>query len=176
MQDAIEKIALTSENTGFYFARGASAYALNMGRFNTHNEGKYLPRKLTDIKPVSIINLPLLVETPSGPWVALLEADLIDYAGMYVSGVAGIANALVGKLSYPPQNRALQDTLTTAEYNKLEQPVLETTPKATPRRILMVAPTPGRSIETNYLLLNLNPPCALANTSWITPGKAAWDW
>ena len=40
----------------------------------------------------------------------------------------------------------------------------------------MVAPTPGRLIETNYLLLNLNPPCALADTSWIKPGKAAWDW
>ena len=40
----------------------------------------------------------------------------------------------------------------------------------------MVAPTPGRLIETNYLLLNLNPPCAIADTSWIKPGKAAWDW
>ena len=83
-QVAIEKFALASENTGFYFARDDSAYALNMGRFNTHNEGEYLPLKLTDIKPVSIINLPLLVQVPGGPWVAVLEADLTDYAGMYV--------------------------------------------------------------------------------------------
>ena len=175
-QEAIEKFALASENTGFYFAHDATAYALNMGRFNTHNEGEYLPIKLTDIKPVSIINLPLLVQVLGGPWVALLEADLNDYAGMYVGGVAGIPNALISKLSYPPRKRDLADTLSTGEYNKLEQPVLGTTPKATPWRVLMVAPTPGRLIETNYLILNLNPPCALADTSWITPGKAAWDW
>ena len=93
-QPAIDKFALASENTGFHFAHDATAYALNMGRFNTHNEGEYLPIKLTDIKPVSIINLPLLVQVPGGPWVALLEAGLTDYAGMYVGGVAGIPNAL----------------------------------------------------------------------------------
>jgi alpha-glucosidase len=175
-QAAMEKFALTSEDTGFYFAGDVSAYALNLGRFNTHNEGEYVRTRLTDIKPVSIINLPLLVEVPGGPWVALLEADLADYAGMYVGGVAGISNALISKLSLPPRKRDLADTLTTAEYHKLEQPVLGATPKATPWRVLMVAPTPGRLIETNYLLLNLNPPCALEDTSWIKPGKAAWDW
>ena len=71
-QEAIEKFALASEDTGFYFAHDATAFALNLGRFNTHNEGEYLPIKLTDIKPVSIINLPLLVQVPGGPWVALL--------------------------------------------------------------------------------------------------------
>ena len=175
-QEAIGKFALASENTGFYFAHDATAYALNMGRFNTHNEGEYLPIKLTDIKPVSIINLPLLVQVSGGPWVALLEADLTDYAGMYVGGVAGIPNALASKLSDAPRKRDLQDTLTTAEYTKWQQPVLGATPKATPWRVLMIAPTPGRLIETNYLILNLNPPCAVADTSWIKPGKAAWDW
>ncbi len=40
----------------------------------------------------------------------------------------------------------------------------------------MVAPTPGRLIETSDIVLNLNPPCAIADTSWIKPGIAAWDW
>jgi DUF1680 family protein len=31
-------------------------------------------------------------------------------------------------------------------------------------------------VEHNYLPLNLSPPCAIADTSWIQPGKAAWDW
>jgi hypothetical protein len=29
----------------------------------------------------------------------------------------------------------------------------------------MVAPTPGRLIETNYLILNLSPPCARRDAS-----------
>lgn len=182
-QEALGEFTLATENTGFYFAGGTAAaternagsggapsptgpyvFALNMGRFNTHNEGEYLRTALRDIKPVSIVNLPLLIEMPGGgPWVALLEADLTDYAGMYVGGVPGIPNALTAKLSTPPDRKA-------------EQAVIGTTPKATPWRILMVAPTPGRLIETNYLVLNLSAPCAIADTSWIKPGKAAWDW
>lgn len=162
-QEAIGDFTLAAENTGFYFAADASAYALNMGRFNTHNEGEYARTALRAIKPASIINLPLLVEMPDGIWAALLEADLTDYSGMYVGGVAGIPNALTAKLSTPPSRKA-------------DEAVVGTTPKATPWRILMVAPTPGRLIETSYLVLNLSAPCAIADTSWIKPGKAAWDW
>ena len=175
-QDQIRTLALSSETTGFYFAREATAWALNMGRFNTHNEGEYLRTRLTDIKPAFIINLPLLVEVPGGPWVALLEADLTDYAGMYLSGVAGTPNALISRLSMPPRKEDIARNLTTADRNALEQPVVGSTPKSTPWRVLMIAPTPGRLIETNYLILNLNQPCAVPDTSWIKPGKAAWDW
>ena len=42
------KFKLASEDTGFYFARDVSAFALNMGRFNTHNEGEYLRTPLSD--------------------------------------------------------------------------------------------------------------------------------
>ncbi len=175
-QKALDKFALSSEITGFFFAHGGYAYALNMGRFNTHNEGEYLPVRLDEIKPAAVINLPLLVEIPGGPWVALLEADLTDYAGMYVGGVTGIPNALSVKLSIPPRKESLARSITTAQNQALEQPVNGTTPKATPWRVLMVAPTPGRLIENNDLILNLNPPCAIADPSWIKPGKAAWDW
>ncbi len=88
-QEAIDRFALSAENTGFHFVPGATAWALNMGRFNTHNEGEYLPVRLDAIKPSDLINLPLVVQVPDGPWIALLEADLNDYANMYVGGVPG---------------------------------------------------------------------------------------
>jgi len=175
-QRGLDKFALSAENTGFYFAHGGYAYALNMGRFNTHNEGEYLPVRLDEIKPSAVINLPFLVEIPGGAWAALLEADLADYAGMYVGGVAGIPNALSVKLSIPPRKESVARSITTAQNQVLEQPVTGTTPKATPWRVLMIASTPGRLIENNDLILNLNPPCAIADPSWIKPGKAAWDW
>ncbi|MGD1103326.1 MAG: glycoside hydrolase family 97 N-terminal domain-containing protein, partial [Terriglobia bacterium] len=161
-QAALEKFTLMAENTGFYFARDASAFALNKGRFNTDNEGEYRRTNLNMIKPASIINLPLLVEVPGGPWVALLEADLTDYAGMYVGGVPGFANALVSKLSPGP--------------DRMDQVVIGSTPKATPWRVLLINDRPGGLIESNYLVLSLSAPSALADTSWIVPGKAAWDW
>jgi alpha-glucosidase len=161
-QEPIQKFVLASENTGFYFAQDADAFALDLGRFNTNNEGEYRRIRLSDLKPASVVNLPLLVEMPGGPWVALLEADLTDYAGMYVGGVPGVDHALVSKLSPPP--------------GRMDEVVVGTTPKATPWRVLLVNPRPGGLIETNYLILNLNPPCGLKDTSWIKPGKAAWDW
>ncbi len=161
-QSAMEKFTLMAENTGFYFAHDASAFALNMGRFNTDNEGEYRRTNLNMIKPASIINLPLLVEIPGGPWVGLLEADLTDYAGMYVGGVPGFSNALVSKLSPGPE--------------RMDRVVTGSTPKATPWRVLLINDRPGGLIESNYLILDLSPPSALADTSWIVPGKAAWDW
>jgi len=161
-QPALEKFTLLAENTGFYFAREVSAFALNLGRFNTSNEGEYGPTKLNLIKPSSIINLPLLVKIPGGPWVGLLEADLTDYAGMYVGGVPGFDHALISKLS-PVRDR-------------MDQVVAASTPKTSPWRVLLINDRPGGLIESNYLILNLSAPSALADTSWIKPGKAAWDW
>jgi alpha-glucosidase len=163
-QEALTEFTIASETTGFHFAADGFAYALDMGRFNTYNEGEYVRRPLADIKPASIIDLPLLVEMPaSGLWAALLEADLTDYAGLYVGGVAATPNALVAKLSVPPNRRA-------------DQAVVGRTPKAMPWRLLLVGPDPARFIESNDLVLNLSAPCAIADTSWIRPGKAAWDW
>jgi alpha-glucosidase len=162
VQEGLEKFTLMAENTGFYFARGASAYALNLGRFNTSNEGEYWRIGLNEVKPESIINLPLLVELAGGPWVGLLEADLTDYAGMYLGGVSGMDNALVSKLSIGP--------------GRMDEVVSASTPRSTPWRLLLINDRPGGLIETNYLVLNLSAPCALADISWIKPGRAAWDW
>ncbi len=39
----------------------------------------------------------------------------------------------------------------------------------------MIADEPGKLIESN-IVLNLNPPSQIADTSWIKAGKSAWDW
>jgi alpha-glucosidase len=49
------------------------------------------------------------------------------------------------------------------------------TPFSSPWRVLMIADEPGRMIESN-MVLNLNPPSKIADTSWIQAGKSAWDW
>jgi len=161
-ESALEKFTISSENTGFYFARDVSAFALNLGRYQSPYESEFRRVTLSDIKPTSIVGLPLLVEVPGGPWVALLEADLTDYAGMYVSGVPGVDNALISKLSPLPGHA--------------DHAVVGSTPRPTPWRVLMVNPRPGGLIESSDLILNLSEPNKLDDTSWIQPGKSAWDW
>src|SRR5262249_3902855 len=48
-------------------------------------------------------------------------------------------------------------------------------PLRSPWRVVMLADAPGRLVESD-ILLNLNPPCAIDDTSWIRPGKTAWNW
>jgi alpha-glucosidase len=94
--------------------------------------------------------------------LAVAEADLEDYAGMYLQGLAGVPNALVSRLS--PFGGAEEGPA-----------VRGRAPHESPWRVLMLGDAPGRLVEST-LLLNLNPPSAVGDPSWIKPGKAAWDW
>ncbi|NLS97119.1 MAG: glycoside hydrolase family 97 protein [Planctomycetaceae bacterium] len=50
-----------------------------------------------------------------------------------------------------------------------------TLPWATPWRVVLV----GRSLDTiveSTMVTDLCPPCAIEDTSWIKPGRAAWSW
>ena len=57
----------------------------------------------------------------------------------------------------------------------LKVSVIARTPVRSSWRVLMIADQPGRLVESN-MVLNLNPPCAIGDTSWIKPGKTSWDW
>ena len=45
----------------------------------------------------------------------------------------------------------------------------------TPWRVALLAATPAELVERAYLVENLNPPCALEDTSWIRPGFCVSD-
>ena len=213
-QDGFDPFVLSAENTGFYFNQNVTAYALRLDSFVSAYESHYDRVSLDQIKPESIIGLPLLVQIPDGPWVALLEADLTDYAGMYVGGVAGAPNALMSKLAPVPSfdlfsmgpyvdlarkehdfgkyarlarqkfilsppgegHTLLPPPVNIALGPGSQEIVVGKAPKATPWRVLLMSSRPGGLIENSYLVLNLSRPNGLADTSWIQPGKAAWDW
>lgn len=161
-QPALGKFALTSEDTGFYFANRGAAYALNLGSFTTPYEDEFNKVPLTGIEPGAIVGMPLLVELHGGPWVALTEADLEDYAGLYITGVRHVANGLATRLAPREDNPHVA--------------VIASAPKATPWRVMMVSHEAGGLIESHDMVLNLNPPNALGDTAWIEPGKTSWDW
>lgn len=161
-QPGLGKFTLSSEETGFYFPGNPSAFAINLGSYTTAYEGDFSPVRLDEIKPTSIVGIPLLVHVQSGPWVAILEADLDNYAGMYLGGVRGIPDALMSKLSPRPGHS--------------DEAVIGATPMSSPWHVVMVNSTPGGLIQSDALILNLNPPSVLPDTSWIKPGKAAWNW
>jgi len=99
---------------------------------------------------------PLLVETPSA-YVAIAESDLIDWAGMLLSGTG---------------ETAVKATL--AQRHDGRGTVVGHGPMQSPWRVLLVAPE-AASLLTNDLVATLATPSRIADTSWIKPGVSAWD-
>jgi alpha-glucosidase len=162
-QASLGKFRISNEETGFYFARPGSAYALEAGSFNNNYEGEFRHIGLGDIQPRSLVGLPLTLQLAGGPWVALLEADLTDYAGLYVRGAPGVANGLRCELAPLPDH--------------LDEAVIGVTPKSTPWRVLLISSRAGGLIEaSDPMILNLSTPVQIPSTPWIHPGKTSWDW
>jgi len=159
-QPKVKEFRLTSERSQFHFAADHTVWAADYGTYVSHQEAHFLKRNLSQILPSSIIGLPLLVQVEESKWVALTEASITDWAGMYLAGVGAKPYALVSTLSPRPDEPGVL--------------VRATTPHYSPWRVIMVGRKPGDLIESN-IILNLNEPCALKDTSWVTPGKSAWD-
>lgn len=52
---------------------------------------------------------------------------------------------------------------------------VSTLPWATPWRVIIVGEQLANIVETN-MVQNLNEPCAIADVSWIKPGRSSWSW
>jgi alpha-glucosidase len=97
----------------------------------------------------------------AGPaWVAITEANLTDWAGMYFTGVAGAPHAVMTLLSPRPDEPGVA--------------VVSRAPRFSPWRTLLIGEKPGDLIESN-LVASLNEPSEIKDTSWIRPGISAWD-
>jgi alpha-glucosidase len=159
-QPAIHRARIEHELTQFRYNKDATIYPLILDGFQTPYEDEYQIRQVSGIHRDWLIGLPLLGDVAGVGWVAVTEADIDNYAGMYL-GKDKPLFSLHAELS-----------------PRIDQPgiAVETgAPFRTPWRVLLIGDQPGRLIESN-IVLNLNPPSRIADTTWIRAGKSAWDW
>jgi alpha-glucosidase len=141
-QPAMERVSIAKENTEFRFAADHTTWTTYTA------QGNYAKVTLSQVKPGC--ERPTVLQLADDCCAAIGEAKLVDYARMKFAPLKGVANALVSDLT-----GGVEAAL----------------PLTTPWRFVMAADSPGRLLENNFLLLNLNDPCAIADTSWIKPGK-----
>lgn len=158
-QRGLTDFELLAERTEFTFPADYPCWALPLGSFTTSYETEFERTSVDAIAEDALIGLPLTLELENGPTVCLTEANLTEYAGMYLSG-ADTENTLVSVLSPWPEEQVC---------------VKASTPHVSPWRVLMIGDTPGDLIESN-IIVNLNDPMAIEDPSWINAGKVAWDW
>ena len=152
-------VVIEREMTQFQFAREGTAWALEVASFRTSFEDNYVIQPISGLRQNALITLPFLAEIPGVAWVGITEAHLENYAGLYL--VHGNGRTMEARLAPRADNP--------------EVSVRGTTPLASPWRVLLIGDQPGRLIESN-LVLHLNPPSRIRDTSWIHPGKTAWNW
>jgi alpha-glucosidase len=168
-QPALARYQLTQEDTEFRPVMDASAWALRLPNYQSGYESEYVPSVLSALSNQGgvssyILNgAPMLLHLPGLAWAAVAEADLEGNAAMYLENPTGnwTGHYLVTKISPPVdgQGPAVDASL----------------PHDSAWRVILLGDTPGELIESN-VITDLNPPNRVADTSWIHPGKASWNW
>jgi alpha-glucosidase len=154
------ELAIAGERTRFALPAGTRVHALPLNGFTTAFEKRYQVTPAADLPADWLLGLPMLMERPGGGWAAVTEADVDEYAGLYLAPTS-TPPTLAARLSPLPKEPKLA--------------VRATLPHASPWRVVMVADRAGRLIESD-LVLNLSKPCALKDTTWIKPGKTTFPW
>ena len=135
-------ISIQNELTDFAMPEGTNAWHTDRA------QGHYSRVPLKGMTSQS--ERPLVLEQPNGIYVCLAEAAMVNYART--------------KFILHPNKI---NTIRTSMYGQVDF----FTPFATPWRVVMAATRPGDLLANNDIVLNLNAPCPIENTSWIKPGK-----
>jgi alpha-glucosidase len=158
-KEGSDSIFLGSENTTFNFSADYEVWTSIQPSFRTAQEKVFIKTNLSGLKAKDILVTPLLLKFSNG-WGALLEANLTDWAGMFLTSGEDSTLRVQTLLSPLPERQDI---------------AVATVPGAfSPWRVLMLGNKPGDLIESN-LLHNLNEPNKLDDVSWIKPGRSAWD-
>ena len=142
-----------------------------------HNsfENVYTETTLSKLDSGRLIFLPAVVHANDGMNICFTETNLDDYPGMYLYNGDG-DTSLEGRFApYPLRCEP-------GGYNNIEVLVKERAdyiariegPRTLPWRIAVVGTDAG--LAASNLSWLLAEPSKIDDTSWIRPGKVAWDW
>ena len=118
-------------------------------------------------------SMPVLAAWDDGVKVAITEADLRSYPGLYLAGTG--TNALAGVLPAYPDAVEQVDDRTVRVVTR--EPFLATTegPRTFPWRVFVVTDEDADLVRST-MVWRLAPPLRIEDPSWIRPGQVAWDW
>ena len=148
---------LTDENTTFRLAGDPQLLTLFRESYTTSHEGQYSHLPLSKVPADTLMDMPALAQYPGGPYLAITEANLRDYAGMYLARHHGV---LTSRLSPLP--------------GQTEVKVQATLPHRSPWRVLLLGQQVGRLLESNIITSLCEPPSQ--DFSWVKPGKSDFHW
>ena len=168
-QENLKDFVITDELTEFNFNGDYKAW-WNFADYDNYEKVYYnspiskigdsinFARRPDKEERANMCNTPTTIEVNDNLVVSIHEADLTDYAGM------NLLNTLDGSKLKAHLTPWLNGDLVRAS-----------TPFKSPWRTIQIGETAGDLVESD-LILNLNPPCAYEDTSWIETYKYIGIW
>ena len=167
------EVKVYTEEAAFNFPEDYRTYYPQEESFFSHNERRYVPLNLSQIGPSSLATLPAVVEAAHGVKVAIAEADVEDYPGLWLHGANG--NRLAAIFPPFPLKEKLESDRDFKVVEAADYIAVTRGTRSYPWRVVGIAEKDGDLI-TNELVWLLAKPSQLQDTTWIRPGKVAWDW
>lgn len=175
-----ETLFIESEEVSLRFPSDFTAYLPYVKKggdqFQTSFENVYTHTKLSQADNERICFLPVLIEASDGKKMCITEVDLESYPGMYLQNSTGKSQLDGVFAPYPSKTEQ-------GGHNMLQQRVLQREDyiakvegeREFPWRVVIVS-TEDKQLAVSNMTYKLASPSRVDDTSWIKPGKVAWEW
>lgn len=144
-------------------------------------ESYYDEQPLSAMFADSLAITPLAVCLPDGMKAIVMDAGVENYPGMFLRGerldVRGKRNALKAVFAPYPLEQAIggYDRLNLIPTRRADYIAQLNDRQALPWRAVVITEKDADILNCD-MAQRLAPACRIADTSWIHPGKVAWDW
>jgi alpha-glucosidase len=168
-----ENVKVYLEQADFRFAGDYPAFYPEEESFFSHNERKYLPHPLKEIAATKFATLPVVVDAGDGVKIAVAESGVEDYPGLWLRGTG--QNGLSATFEPYPVKEKLEKDRDFKVDEAADYIAVTNGTRTFPWRVLGIVERDA-DLLTNQLVWLLEKPSQVQDTSWIKPGKVAWDW
>ena len=173
-------VTINSETAEFNFADDHQAFIPyvndNRGgeRYTFSFESYYDEQPLSQMFADSLAINPLAVRLPKGKLAVVADMGATDYPGMFLlkHGQYGLKAAFA---PYPTQEAIGGHARLNLVPTERAAYIAKDVQGQLPWRIVLVM-SHDKQLLTAQLPQRFGPQCQIADTSWIRPGKVAWDW
>ncbi len=177
------QIIIESEEANFNFSEDHKAFIPYVRDLRENDmyasafEVMYDEKPLSKFVKDSLAITPFLIDLGNGKKAAIIEADLEDYPGMFLTINNQTKQELKGVFAHYPKEERL------GGYNNMNYMVSKREPyiakvdgaRNFPWRAVIISES-DKELANNDMVQKLSAPSRIADVSWIKPGKVAWDW
>lgn len=140
-------------------------------------ESYYTPVRLSEMVNDSLSINPLLVELEDGKKAVIMDAGVENYPGMFLTVNAQTRKGVQAQFAPYPLEETIggHNRLNLIPTRRADYVARIEGRRTLPWRVVLVTEK-DTQLADNDLAQCLAPACRIADTSWIKPGKVAWDW